>query len=325
EEIIMPYPDLDLPIATRFVRQLLFYFKYRNDKFDIVHWFQSRLYPFFWLVPAEKIVVTAHDAGDITFPSEKRSFYSQIYNFVFKNFTHYIDAIIGVSNSAKEEIVKHYNASKEKVFATYLGGSEDFQPLDKESSQQQIKSRYGVNPPFLLALSRPVLNKNVDNLVKAFEIAKEQCESPHQLVIVGGEREAYGEKFEYIDSNVDYENLKFVDYVEEEDLNALYSAADALVFPSLNEGFGLPIVESMASGTPVITSNVTSMPEVAGDSALLVDPNDPKDIADKIRKLITDKNLQKKLIEKGLKRSKNFTWDNTVQETFRIYKKILSK
>src|SRR3989344_4737515 len=248
-EILIPRIP-HLPFGTRFIRTMLFFWKYRNEQFDIIHWFQPRLYPFFWLAPARHIVVTAHGAGDITAPGQF-PFSRRVYNFLMKHFNHRIDAVIGVSEFGKREIIEHYDVPSKKVFAIYNGGGEDFKDLDTAGSQRLVSQKYGVRAPFILDVSRLEPHKNIDTLIRAYEIMRRESAISHRL-----------------------------DFVQQEHLNALYSAADLFVFPSLNEGFGLPVIEALASGTPVITSNVTALPEVAGGCALTVDPADANTLAE---------------------------------------------
>ena len=320
QEIIMP--EVHLLFGTRFVRQLLFFWKYRKEKFDIIHWFQPRLYPFFWFAPARSIVVTAHGAGDITAPSHF-VFSRMVFNFIMCNFNKHIDACIAVSNFARDEIVEYYKIVKEKVFVTYNGGGEDYEPIPKKEAQEIIKLNYLISNPYILDISRLVPHKNVSSLVRAYIKTKETYNIEQDLVIVGYKGYSYKEVSALVESSAFAPPVHFIEYVKVEDLNALYSGADLFVFPSLNEGFGFPIIESMASGTPVITSNITSMPEVSQDAALLVDPNNINDIVEKIYRVLSDHTLSDSLREKGLRRAKDFTWKQTSEATKKIYEKML--
>ncbi len=320
-EIIMP--ELKLPVATRFVRTMLFFWKYRKNRFDIIHWFQPRLYPFFWLAPATHIVVTAHGAGDITaggqFPPSRH-----IFNFILKHCNAAVSAIIADSQFGKEEIVEYYHAARDRVRTIYLGGGESYQMINKDIARAQIKERYGINDEFILDISRHVVHKNIPALIRAYVSLQVEGVQLPTLVIVGNMHQAFGVAQAEVRNSPKPDDIIFINYVAQEDLNALYSAAELFVFPSLNEGFGLPIVEAFASGTPVITSNVTSMPEIAGDAALIVDPTNVSDIAAKIRALLTDETLQKELIEKGLSRAREFSWERTASNTAVLYLDLLT-
>jgi len=314
-EIVMP--KLRLPAATRFVRTMLFFWKYRHEGFDIIHWFQPRLYPFFWLAPACHIVVTAHGAGDITapgaFPLSRR-----IFNFILKHFNHTVDALIGVSEFGREEIIEYYRADPERTYAIYNGGGEDFHPILK-SEAGRITSKYGIVQPFILDVSRLVPHKNVDAVIRAYDILRTDPSRREQLVIVGGPGYRHEETYALARRSPYASSILFIEYVPQEDLNALYAAAEVFVFPSLNEGFGLPVVEAFASGTPVVTSNVAALPEIAGSAALLVDPYKPDHIAGAIGRILSDQSLRASLVEKGRARAKQFTWKKTAEETLALY------
>ncbi|MEK7106900.1 MAG: glycosyltransferase, partial [Patescibacteria group bacterium] len=182
EEIIMP--RLRLPIATRFVRQLLFFWKYRNRQFDIIHWFQPRVYPFFWLAPARRLIVTAYCAGDITapgvYPLSRRMF-----NYSLRRFNHKLSAILSSSEFGREEIIQYYGSDPARTHTIYLGGGEEYISLPKSDAQKLVRAKYAISPPFILDISRHVAHKNIVSVVKAFEIFRSAAGLPHELVIVG--------------------------------------------------------------------------------------------------------------------------------------------
>lgn len=318
-EIIMP--TVKLPYGTRFVRQMLFFWKYRNERFDIIHWFQPRLYPFFWLAPARRLVATLFGAGDVTAPGVF-PFSRRMFNFVLRYFNARVDAMIAVSEFGKEEIVEWYHAKPNNVNVIYLGGGENFIPLDKEVARQVAK-RYGIEGDFILDISLHTRHKNIPALIQAYVIARGKGIS-QKLVIVGANNEYREEAYRVARESEYAADIIFVPYVEPSDLNALYSSADLFAYPSLNESFPLPVIEAFASGTPVITSNTTAFPEVAGDAAVTVDPVDASALADGICRILTDAALSKSLREKGLERAKSFTWKRTAEETIKLYQRILS-
>lgn len=318
-EIRIPY--LKLPFATRFVRTMLFFWKYRHERFDIIHWFQPRLYPFFWLAPARLTVVTAHGAGDITAPGQF-PFSRRVYNFIMRRFNHWIDAVIGVSEFGKQEIIEYYGVHHEKVHAIYNGGAEDFESLDKAEAQQLIFEHYAIHTPFILDVSRLEPHKNVDTLIRAYEHMRRTSPLTQSLVIVGAKRFGSEQTLALAKESLYANDIQFLDFVEQEHLNALYSASDLFVFPSLNEGFGLPVVEALASGTLVVTSNTTALSEIAGDAAITVDPTNVEALADAMKKILTDASLQDTLIQKGLERSRAFTWAETARKTLKLYERF---
>ena len=318
-DIIMP--RVRLPFGSHFISQMLFFWKYRNDPFDIVHWFHPRVYPFFWLVPAKKIVVTMHGAGDKS-GHNAFVFSRSVFNFVLTHFHRYIDAVIVVSENARDEVTKHYGIPKEKIYVTYNGGAEEYMPLQQSVARKIAEEKYGIIGKYILDVSRLLPHKNVTRLVQAYALMRRQHpERTEKLVVVGGLMNA--QKVEYAAANQSgfREDIVFVDYVASEDLNALYAGAEVFAFPSLSEGFGLPVLEAMASGTPVVTSNTTSLPEVGGDAVVTVDPFDVQALADAIYRVLSDQMLYGQMITAGLTRAKEFTWQKMVDKTIDIYQK----
>ncbi|MBI4692176.1 MAG: glycosyltransferase family 4 protein [Candidatus Terrybacteria bacterium] len=315
-EILMP--KIKLPYGGRFVSQLLFFWKYRKNKFDIIHWFQPRVYPFYWLAPAKNIIVTAHAAGEYT-AAVVLPLSNRIFRIVLKYFNKWVDVVIADSEYGKKEIIQYYKIKPKKIKITYLGG-EDYKIIEKSIACKLIVDKYKIKAPFILDVARLAPHKNIDTLIKAYILMKELfIERKEKLVIVGSLFPGCENICELAKNSKYKEDIFFVDFVKQEDLNAFYSAAELFCFPSLNEGFGLPVVEAMASGTPVITSNVTSLPEVAGDAAILVDPLNIEQIAHEMNKVLSDEKLRQNLIKRGLERAKKFIWKETAQKTKEIY------
>ena len=321
-EIIMP--ALPPVLNRRLFRMLYFFWKYRKGDFDIMHWFQPRLYPFFWLAPARHIVLTAHGAGDITapgaFPLSRRMF-----NFVLTHFNHRISAIIAVSEFGREEIIQYYKASPERVIGMlhYNGGAEEYAPMERSVSQKIVVEKYNITAPYILDVSRLDPQKNVDTLIRAYiSLRDRNPERRERLVIVGSPSYRYEETYALAENSQYKNDIQFVRYVAQEEMNALYSGAELVAFPSLNESFGMPVVEAMASGTPTITSNVTSLPEVAGGAPILVDPIDAEALAGAMQQVLSDTRLQQTLVAKGLERARPFTWDRGAEEVKALYRRV---
>jgi glycosyltransferase involved in cell wall biosynthesis len=321
-EVVIPHIPR-LPFGTRFVRMMIFFWKYRNEGFDIVHWFQPRLYPFFWFVPARKIVVTAHGGGDACYP-HAFIFSRFVFVHVMKIFGRYIHATIGDSEFARLEIIQAYGLPPDRVHGILLGGGEDYVLLNKEQARARMESLYGIRSPFILDVSRLEPHKNVGGAVKAYTRAREIGVLPHALVIVGFRESDAQNVWALARASKFAGSISFVNYVDGEDLNALYSAADLFLFPSFNEGFGLSIVEAFASGVPIVTSNTTSLPEIAGDAAITVDPTDTEALAEAIRSVVLDRTLHETLTQKGLARARQFTWGTTAKKTLELYVSLLS-
>ena len=320
-EIIMP--SLNLPRGNQFISQLLFFWQYRQNKFDIIHWFQPRLYPFYWLAPAKKIIVTMHGAGEYT-AAGRRFFSNKIFKLVLTRLNKRLAAAIAVSEHAKGEVAKYYKIKPEKIFVTYNGGGENYRPLEKNAARALVQSRYGLKAPFILDVARLTPHKNIGALIKAYVFYRDGNNGAEKLVIVGAPMLDYQKTYNLANNSPYKNDIRFIDFVKQEDLNAIYSAAEVFVFPSLDEGFGLPAVEAMASGTPVITSALSSLPEIAGGAAVLVNPLDAEKLALAIKQVLADKDLREELISKGLTRAGKFTWAQTAAETKEIYFNLMS-
>lgn len=315
-EILMP--RVKLPYGGRFVSQMLFFWKYRKNKFDIIQWFQPRVYPFYWLAPAKKIIVMMHAGGEYT-AAVVLPLSNRIFRIILKYFNKWIDVVIAVSEFGKKEIIQYYGIKTDKICVVYNGGGEDYKSIDKITALTQIKDKYKISAPFILDVSRLQHHKNVDSLIKAYILYREKYGGREKLVNVGSPLFDYEKTYALAENSKYKDDIFFVNFVEQEDLNAFYSAAELFCFPSLNEGFGLPVIEAMASGVPVITSNTTALPEIAGDAAILVDPLNIEQIAYEMNEVLSDENFKKDLVLKGLKRSKKFTWAKTAEETKKLY------
>ena len=182
--------------------------------------------------------------------------------------------------------------------------------------------KYKIKKPYILFIGTLEPRKNVQMLIQAFNNLKKEHNLPHQLVLVGGNGWMCDDILKEIESS-DYKNdIIRPGYVADADLPAFINGADVFVYPSFYEGFGLPILEAMQCGTSVITSHVSSMPEVGGKACLYIDPNDKTELSEQIYKVVSDVSLQKDLSEKGIEQSKNFSWEKCARETLKVYQKV---
>ena len=264
--------------------------------------------PFFLRKPKGNLIVTVHDIIPILYPQYhplKRALY---FKYFLKPLLKKADKIISVSEATKKDLVGKLNIEERKIKVIHLGVSEKFKPTEDIS----VLKKYGINKNYIFFLGTIEPRKNVQRLIEAYN--KLECED--KLVIAGGK--GWGEE---VTSN--NENIVFTSYVDEKDLPALYSHATLFVYPSLYEGFGLPVLEAMACGTPVITSNISSLQEVSGNAAVLCDPMNVEDIKDKIRLVLDDNQLQESLRVKGLERATKFNWEKCARETEKVYEELL--
>lgn len=233
--------------------------------------------------------------------------------------------IITVSQFSKDEIVNTYHADPEKISVIYPGlDSQQYKQAEKNDEKTNyIINKYNIKKQFFLSVGRLEEKKNTAGIVKAFGILKNKIgQNNYQLVLAGKP----GYNFHKTEENINKYNLDkdvvITGFVPDEDLPSFMKKAYIFIMPSFYEGFGLPIIEAMSCGVPVITSNFASMKEVAGDSALLVDPNNISSMAQAISRLVNDDKLRSSLIEKGLARAKNFNWTNCAKQTLKLINSI---
>lgn len=229
------------------------------------------------------------------------------------------DLIVCISEHIREVVRERYGVSEDRMAVTHLGASDAFSPLDKAESFDFVSKTYGIERPYFLFSGRWEERKNIVRIIKAFAKFRAESGIDMQLVFSGERTWAAEEADEAIRVNGLERDVLDLGKSPFSELPALYSGAVALAYPSLWEGFGLPIVEAMASGTPVITSNNSSMKEIGGDAALLVTPQSVDEIAEAMYKIASDPQLQARMRADGLERAAKFTWHNTAKQTLALY------
>lgn len=295
---------------------------------DIVH------YPFFDLfqrtLPLRKkfpTVVTIHDIIPLLFPQHyPPGLKGSINNFWQKLALKDVRAIITDSQSSKKDIIEKLQFNSQQIFVVPLAAEERFRPLKNTNQLQEVQKKYHLPDNFVLYIGDINWNKNLVNLAQGC------IEAKIDLVLVGKgfdkkenlnhpEMQSY---LQFLTKFADLETVHLLGFIPDEEIVAVMNLAQVLLLPSLYEGFGLPILEAQASGTPVITSNLSSMPEVAGDGAIFVDPYSVRDISSAITKVINDQKLRGDLIRKGFINCRKFSWKKVAEETIAVYRKIVS-
>jgi glycosyltransferase involved in cell wall biosynthesis len=231
--------------------------------------------------------------------------------------------VIALSEFARRDIIATYQVSSEKVSVIPLAAPAHFRPVQDEGELQRVRQTYGIEGDYILSVGAIQPRKNLSRLVAAYSRlrwARPEVKLP-QLVLVGKCAWLYDETLRTIKELEVSESVILTGYVRESDLPALYSGALCFVYPSYFEGFGLPPLEAMKCGAPVIVGNKTSLPEVVGDAGVLIDPFDVDEMASAIQRVITDSNLRAQLRVKGLERAKLFDWQETARQTLSVYKK----
>ena len=231
------------------------------------------------------------------------------------------DAIVAVSEWTKRDAMRLYNLPSEKITVIYEAADPALRPESDPKRIAEVRARYANNQPFLFLVSVIEPRKNIRALVDALRVLRERG-FPHRLLVAGRKGWLYQDTFDHVRQIGMASQVDFLDHVPDADLPALFAACDAFVFPSLYEGFGLPPLEAMACGAPVVCSNVSSLPEVVGDAALLVSPRDIGGIANAVECVITDRALCDELRERGLARAAQFSWERAAHETLAVYEQV---
>jgi len=233
------------------------------------------------------------------------------------------ERVIAVSENTRDDLVRYFGLGGDKIEVVYNGIEESFrQTLEHEEIERWLRN-LGIERPYALFVGNPKPHKNLDNVVKAFARALEIEEFPHTLVCVG-KRDAATQKVRQRAEQLGLsDRLLLQGRVAQEALPAIYQGAELFLYPTLYEGFGLPVVEAMASGVPVVTSNTSALKEVAGGHAHLVNPLDVEGIAKAIARCLSDDDHRQALAQRGRERAEHFRWDKAAQETLEIYRRVL--
>lgn len=278
-----------------------------------------------WRLPCPT-VVTCHDLGILHVP-DKYDAIHRFYNLrILPHLLKRQTRILTVSETSKEDIVSYTGVPDERVTVTLNGvDHETYQPGDPDEARELVAKNYGVETPYLLYIARiDHPGKNHIRLIEAFARLKAETELPHTLVLAGSDWSRAEEVHEVAESSSAAEHIVFTGFAPSEDLPYLYRGADLFVFPSLFEGFGIPIVEAMNCGTPVACADISCLPEIAGDAAVLFDPYDTAAMAEALERALTDDALRAQCIERGKVRAKLYNWEDTVQQTVDIIREVVA-
>jgi glycosyltransferase involved in cell wall biosynthesis len=284
--------------------------------------------PHYVLPPATRCraVVTIHDCIHLMFPQYLPGAMAYYYaRFSMWSAVRQADRILTVSETSKRDILKFFDIPPEKVAVIYNAIDERFLAEPDAERMDHVRQRYQLDHPFLLYVGNIKPHKNLGRLIEAFALARANGLGNLRLVIVGDQLSKYPPLRQAVHRHRLDKDVRFLGFQPYDTLSVFYRLARAFVFPSLYEGFGLPPLEAMACGTPVVTSNVSSLPEIAGGAAVLVDPYDPTSIADGIVRAATDEPLREELIRRGLARARDFSWARSVAETHQIYMDVLER
>lgn len=289
----------------------------KQDRIDIFWGTRQMLPPY--LPKGVKKILTVYDLVWHYFPETMDAYNRLVMIFFTKSSIRSADHIITISHASKKALVDVMRIAEEKISVIYPA-ADDYVPLDKNDSALYISEKYGTNKNYVLAVSTIEPRKNLLMLLNMFSEFKQ---SGFQLLIAGASGWKNSAIFaEYRRLGFSEDQVRFLGYVPDEDMNRLYSGARLFVFPSIYEGFGIPPLEAMASGTPVIASNSSSIPEVVGDAGVLLDPYDSAGWQDAIERVLFSKESQEDLIRKGFQSAKRFSWERSALQTLEVFEKI---
>jgi glycosyltransferase involved in cell wall biosynthesis len=302
--------------------QLFFPRTLRDNKIDVFH---SPEYIVPVLASCKK-VITVHDFINYDYPFYKKRcrLIRRIYFYLKDKTLVQADGVIAVSEYTKKKILELTKVKAENIKVIYESADPGFKPISDKASSQELKKKYGIYDDFVLYVGAIDYHKNIEGLLRTFAMVEPQDIS---LVLIGVKNDlkflAYIRKL-ILELNIN-KRVHILGYISQQDLLGFYNLAKITVSLSVYEGFGLPILEAMSCACPVIASNNTSLPEIVGDSGILVDPYDPQEAADRISRLLADESLRVAMAKKAFIRSKEFSWEKTALQTLHFYNEVLNK
>ena len=268
-------------------------------------------------------VITVHDLNFVHYPQfltvESRRYYNQQIEWAVRRADH----ILADSYATKSDLVSLLGVPPEKTTAIHLAADPSFRPLLK-AEVAEVTAQYDLEPGYLLCVGTLEPRKNIPGLLRAYRSLLDSQVTDAPLVLVGGTGWLYDEIFEQVERLHLTEQVRFLHAVPDGDLVRLYNGAGVLAMPSFYEGFGLPPLEAMACGTPVVVADRASLPEVVGEAGLLVHPDDPDDIAQALARVLTEEPLRERMRELGLAQAARFSWEKTARETLGVYRRVLA-
>lgn len=286
---------------------------------DVTHFFNYIAPPFVH----GKTVITVHDMVYKAFPETVKWRTKLMLDMGLKQSIRRADIIVTDSEFSKSEIVKYFPHHRKKIRVVPCGVDlQKFRPCEDSEKMRQVKKSLGISGEYFLYLGTIEPRKNLERLIMAYYVLAKKLKNPPKLVLAGGKGWLYDSIFRRVKELKLTKQVIFTEYVPSEDITALMCGALAFVFPSIYEGFGMPPLEAMACGVPVLCSDCASLPEVVGDCAVVCDAYSVKSIAKGLYKLYSDEKLRKDLSVKGLQRARLFSWEKSAEKLYNIYKEI---
>jgi len=276
-----------------------------------------------------KTIITVFDLIHFYYPKLKTSLARKFFHrfrFISKIIFKRVDQIITISVNTSRDLVRSFHVPTKKIKMIYMGVSDVFRPIDPKRSRLLMSEKYGVKKKYILYVGRNEPHKNIKALILAYHLLPEDLRNEYKLVLVGKEDLKYSEGIRGLIKKYGLGNdVVFTGYVEDSELPFIYSAASVFVFPSFYEGFGLPILEAMACGVPVVASNTSSLPEVGGEAATYTDPCNVKEMSGKIQRFLEDDTYRQEMVTRGFLQVKRFTWFSAANNLLGSFKDISGK
>lgn len=266
-----------------------------------------------------KTLTTVYDLAFIYHPECFTSRNILYFKTMLKSSIRHSDYIIAISQNTKNDIINHFKIDPDRVKVVYCGVNSIFKKLSDKSAAAPTLRKFGIIGDFILNVSLISPRKNLINLIRSFKLLRDRKAINHQLVIAGAKGWLFEDIFRTVSSFGLEKQVIFTEYVTDDELLHLYNNASVFAYPSVYEGFGLPVLEAMACECPVVASNTSSLPEICGEAALLVDPDQIEEIAGAIHKAVSDPVLRNGLITMGKERVQEFSWKKAAEETLNIY------
>jgi glycosyltransferase involved in cell wall biosynthesis len=281
------------------------------------------------LLPRTPTIVTIHDVIPLRLPSYRAGASVKAYTQLVSRAAHSAAMIITVSQHAKQDIMNALKLPAQRIRVTYEAAGEEYRPVTDPAVLATARTRYSLGKRYILYLGGLDQRKNVPQLVRAFAHLYARINDPKlQLLVAGNPDKQSGPLFpdpRPVAADLGMTGQIIYRFIEEEDKPAIYSGASLFVFPSIYEGFGLTPLEAMSCGTPVVCSNLTSLPEVVGDAALCINPDSLEELVDAMYRVLTDSTLAADLRTRSLKRAAQFSWEKTATETLSVYEETFSR
>ena len=269
-------------------------------------------------------VLTIYDLTFMLFP-EYHDKGMQAFTRHIPKYVRRSDCILAISEHTKRDIMEHLQVPEERIRVTMLAADERYHVVNDPDAITSVKSKFGIDGDYILYTGTLEPRKNVPALIRAYARLRNEAKITHRLVLAGKKGWLYDEIMESVRTLGLERDVMFTGYVADEDMPYLYNGADLFVYPSFYEGFGLPPLEAMACGCPVVTSNTSSLPEVVGDAGLMVDPHRPEELAEAMGRVLDDSGLRSELRERGLRRAAEFSWQRCAAETLAVYRELSGK